>query len=244
MTRSIPRALSTTLACFVACGNPAPNLVSFPILVEARSTDDETLLSGVTVERTRGSNAAENLGATSAEGTLAHTFQLPAGTPIQLAAHCPLGFQLGAPMSPMVVFPLVQGAATQVRTRVACAPEKRSLVIVVRAIIEHGLDRLEPAPGLAIAVDGTDRAHTSASGIAHILLEAAPRTSFRLRLSTTNTNLRPENPERIFVIPDTSDYLVFEQRFEPRAIPATAPPRRNTHRRVVAPHRTIPVRIP
>jgi hypothetical protein len=105
---------------------------------------------------------------------------------------------------------------------VTCAPERRTVLVAVRA---------ENGPGLPVLYLGTEVARTDGSGAANVMLELPAEEQFDLTLGTPDgTKLHPRNPSETFRVPDHDDILSFNQAFlvEKRPVRRAPPPRKPT----------------
>jgi hypothetical protein len=130
---------------------------------------------------------------------------------------CPEGFQ--SPTKPIRVrlTRLVEkGKLPEYRER--CPPTVRRVVVAVRA---------ENGPGLPVMYLNKAVTRTNQDGVAHFALEVAPRTSFQVVLDTSERrDLKPQSPPKVFVVGETDDILLFDQKFEverPRVFGAAKP---------------------
>lgn len=149
------------------------------------------------------------VGRSSATGPLRTSIARPPGTTIRVEHDCPAGFR--DPVEPKLVKLShdqgVGGAASPViELALPCPPSERVVVIAVRA--ENGAD-------LPVLLDDRVESRTGSTGVAHLSTTAPPGTELSVRLDTSERpKLVPQNPRRVFEVPDSDEAFLFDQRFE------------------------------
>jgi hypothetical protein len=196
---------------------PEPERPPFEFVVRVES-DPREPLAGALVR-----HAGVDLGVSSPSGALRVRARGQEGERLTLNITCPAGFR--SPERPTTVT-LRRAAETARRAEylVACPPEKRKVVIAVRAT--HGAN-------LPVKVLEREVARTDASGAAHVVLAGSPEETLELTLDTSaEPRLRPKSPSARFAVGTRDEIVVYNQSFELASAPA---PRRS--------HRPMPLRI-
>ena len=224
-----PRIVSRCAAAIAAWGIAASPTACEPsgppgwkVTLRA-SSDIGKPLSGVQFHR-----SSRRLGATGASGAI--DVELPGrdGETADIMATCPPGFRpLREPIHVKLrAFRGVEQGHGHLEHRVTCRPERRNVVVVVQA---------PGAKTLPVLVDGERRGTTDADGIAHVFFQAEPSSMVRVAVDTSSEpELRPQNPSRPFQIADEDEVFVFATRL---SRPAAKPLRR------AVPPRPIPYRL-
>ena len=178
---------------------------------------------------------ARSMGRTDAAGTL--QLELPGrdGLVVPVTIRCPEGTR--GPAQPIEVTLRTlnildrAAAARGIVNRVNCPPVDRAVAVVVRT------DRRANVP---VFWQGHEVSRTDESGLAVMTFRVRPSTPIQLAMNTAElATLRPQNPTRQFLVPDSDEVLVWEQEFHEEAAPS-ARPRARPH---VGPIRRMPVRI-
>jgi hypothetical protein len=201
-----------------ACASPPEPTYRFLVRVES---DPGVPLAGAVVE-----HDGRPLGASDARGALQLALRGPAGTQLALLVRCPSGSRTSAQTLSVALRPWTD-PARQPEYAARCRPERRSLVVAVRAI---------NAPNVPLRYLGREIARTDARGAAHGLLELPADSSAKLVLDTSAPEhrwLRPRNPELKLSVPDYDDVVLFDQPFvvdapkkpAPRVLPPELPQR-------------------
>jgi hypothetical protein len=201
-----------------ACATPAAP--SYRVLVRVES-DPGVPLAGALIRRD-----GRTLGESDARGELALQLKGPPGSELALEVLCPRGSRSGHQVVAVALRPWTD------RTRrpeyaVQCRPERRSLVVAVRA---------PNAAHVPLRYLGREIARTDAQGAAHGLLELPPDEIAKLTLDTSAPEhrwLRPRNPELKVSVPDHDEVVLFDQPFvvdapkkpRPRVLPPELPRR-------------------
>lgn len=168
---------------------------------------------GVPLAGARVSIGDKLLGTSGSDGKVllgAHALE---GESLSLSIRCPEGHR--SPPKPLNVV-LRRTVDTSVRPEfeASCPPEKRTLVVAVRA---------ENGPGLPIRHLGRELGRTDEAGAAHVLLETTSEEAVELTLDTTShPRLRPSNPSARFRLDRRDEVVAFTQRFEsPKSAPGS-----------------------
>jgi len=136
---------------------------------------------------------------TDKEGRATVTFVARANR-VQLAVHCPSGFQSPEPRS--VPLPR-QGRQPPLELTFACRPLRRTLLLVVRA---------PEAAGMPVLADGESLGNVTAEGTFHAVLQRPPEAVLRLTLDTSSApRFVPQNPVREVRVADRDEIVVFDQ---------------------------------
>lgn len=192
-------------------------------------TDLQPLPGAELLVRTR------SMGRTDAAGTL--QLELPGrdGLVVPVTVRCPEGMR--GPQAPIEVTLRTlnildrASAARGIVNRVNCPPNDRSVAVLVRT------DRRANIP---VLWQGREVSRTDESGLALLTFRVRPSTPLQLAMNTSEQGqLRPQNPTRQFLSPDSDDVVVWDQEFHEEAAPS-ARPRPRPH---VGPIRRGPVRI-
>ena len=158
--------------------------------------------------------AGSEVGRSDAAGMVRLSLSGPIGQEVALQTRCPEGFR--APESSLrVALRSSEPAARLPEYRVRCRPQRRSLVVSLRA---------PNGGGLAVRYLGKQIARTDAQGIAHTLLRLPPGERVKLWLDTSapaHRGLRPQNPVLQFSVPDHDQVVSLQQTF---AVPARPKP--------------------
>ena len=206
-----PVAARLGLVCvlsLVATGCSPPRRQVLQVVVRAESDP------GVGLAQVALLHAGSELGRSNADGALRLRLTGPIGAEVALQVHCPQGFR--APQRQLrVALRSSEPAAQWPEYHVRCRPQRRSLVVSLRA--QHGA-------GLAVRYLGKQIARTDAQGIAHTLLRLPPGERVKLWLDTrapAHRGLRPQNPVLQFSVPDRDEVVSLQQTF---ALPARPKP--------------------
>jgi len=159
------------------------------------------------------------VGTTDASGSVRLSLTGNEGDVAALGVKCPDGF--ASPEKPMTVgLRHFSEGSPAPRFETQCVPLVRSFVVGVRT--ENGANL--PIRRLNRVIGQTDD-----FGVAHLLLQAAPRDQVVLTLDTSAIlALRPQNPTLTFVAPERDQMILLEQKFtlkkrvarvKPRVIP-------------------------
>ena len=155
------------------------------------------------------------IGASDAAGDLPLALTGRLGDLVTLQVQCPEGYRPIEPHLQVVLRPLEPGRTPQYRA--ACRPERRWLVVSVRA--KNAVD--VPLRYLDREIGRTDR-----DGVAHGVVALAPGERAKFVLDTSDPRhryLRPQNPVLQFNMPDRDEVASLEQPFIVDA-PKKAPP--------------------
>ncbi|MET0384475.1 MAG: hypothetical protein ABW321_00885, partial [Polyangiales bacterium] len=188
------------LAGWLALGCAAPKQQRSRVVVHAES-DPGQPLAGVMLGHEDG-----KAGPSDAAGKIALDLQGPLGEWVVLRVLCPSGYQASEPGLRVVLRPFAQ-AQHAPEYHVRCRPERRTLVVSIRA---------KNAVGVPVVYLGKTIGRTDRDGVAHGLLELAEGEQARLVLDTHATEhryLRPQNPVLQVSMPDHDDVLSLEQPF-------------------------------
>lgn len=176
----------------------APVDRNYPILISARSDDqkplaDVQILLGKTV-----------VGRSDASGNVHLSLKGNEGDVASLGVKCPESF--ASPEKEIVVGLRHFAAGSPApRFETQCVPLVRSFVVGIRT---------ENGAGLPIRRLSKIVGHTDNFGVAHVLLQAAPRDQVALTLDTSeNPMLRPQNPILSFQASDRDELVLLEQKF-------------------------------
>ena len=210
-----------------ACGDDeGPPMTE--LAVEFRAHADEAPLEGTRVLRD-----GQLIGTTDADGMLAVSLTGREGETASLSAQCPQGHRNPDDLPELLLRPItdVEGRAQRaMRIDIACRPELRDGVVVVRS---------NGHADLPVLLDGREVARTDENGVAHVAVRMAPHASFSVQLATAHMpDLRPQAPSLTFTVPDSHEIFVFDQELEREEPQVRRRPRRRAKR---GPR---PVRIP
>ena len=218
ITRTTRLALSLLAA---GCGEPPPGPTPFALDLQAASAN------GTSVAGVRAWADGDDLGTTSAGGSLRAELRGREGQAVTLTVACPPGFRTPEPRRRLVLQHLSAQRATPgtkapigaLALRVACEPTERSAVLIVRARAR------EPLAGVPIRRDGVVVGQTDLDGTAHLLLRVQPASSLRIGLDTAAwPALVPRDPVQNYEIGDEDSILLVDRTFAIQpAAPAHAP---------------------
>lgn len=138
------------------------------------------------------------------------------GTKTPLAVRCPPGYRQPAAPIPVLLKTLALGSRLP-EYSASCAPERRRIVVAVRA---------ENGAALPILYLGREIARTDSLGTGHVLLELEPRSQVELTLATDagdSARLRPKNPSLKVIVGDRDEIFSFAPRFSAQDAPQKAP---------------------
>jgi hypothetical protein len=177
---------------------PVASDVGYPVVVTARRDDQEPVQD---VQLLLGTKV---LGTTNATGAVQLSLKGDEGDLVSLTAKCPDTY--ASPEKPIVVgLRRMASGSPPPKFTVQCVPLLRSIVVGIRT--ENGVNL--PIRRLNQVVGQTD-----AQGVAHVLLQAAPRDPVTLTLDTRGDDtLRPQNPTLTFAAPDRDELVLLEQKF-------------------------------
>jgi hypothetical protein len=183
----------------MACEGASERAPAFEISLLVES-DPGVPVSGASV-----ASRGKTLATSQDDGRLRLALNGVEGQIVSLDVDCPDGYR--PPAEPITLSLLrLTGGATAPEYRARCAPLSRPVVIAVRA--DNGSD-------LPVVYMGREVARTDGSGAAHVLLDLAPGSAFRLTLDTSaNDELRPRSPSETFRVPDRNGVQVFEREFQ------------------------------
>lgn len=170
----------------------------YEVVIAARG-DDQAPLGGVQILL-----AKRPLGTTDASGSVRLSLIGNEGDVTALHVKCPDGF--ASPDKPIAVgLRHFTDDSPPPRFETQCVPLVRSFVVGVRA--QKGAHL--PIRRLNRVVGQTD-----GDGVAHLLIQAAPRDQVVLTLDTSAMELlRPQNPTLTFVASDQDQLVLLEQKF-------------------------------
>lgn len=196
--------LLVTGAC--GCASSTSSELQVDVLVES---DPGRPLRGVAVDVD-----GQDIGTTGSGGEVRTSIAVEPGDLVTLAARCPKGFSGEAkPRTFRVRRALPSSSPGRARVRLRCQPDSRLAVFLVRTLSRRTVD---------VFVDGEWAADTSSHGIAHLSRRAPVGTEFLVELVPRGSKLRPARIARVFTMPDSDDFFVFDQSFR-----SIAPPRRS-----------------
>jgi hypothetical protein len=201
------------LALIAAGGCYEPALAGeFQVVISSHS-DRGDALAGVEIW---GEGAL--LGTTNASGGLAVTISAIEGTPFSLQAVCPRGYR--SPDRPTAL--LLRGyrslsspaRAEPLGVEFLCRPAIRAAAVVIRA---------GGQADLPVQWHGREVARTDPHGVAHLLLQVAPNSTFTVGLDTSaRPRLEPQSALFTFTIGDQDDIFMVDQPFAERPEPRRA----------------------
>jgi hypothetical protein len=210
--RRLLQALLLASVCNACASPPAP---SYRVLVRVES-DPGVALAGAKIRRD-----GQSLGESDARGELRLQLRGPAGSQLALEVLCPSGSR-SAQQTVLVALRPWTDTTRRPEYAVQCRPERRSLVVAVRA---------PNAAHVPLRYLGREIARTDAQGAAHGLLELAPDEVAKLTLDTSAPEhrwLRPRNPELKVSVPDHDEVVLFDQPFvvdaPKKPVPHVLPP--------------------
>jgi hypothetical protein len=224
-----PIAVGVVLAALCACEEERPP-PTFRVTFTARA--DDAPLAGVRVIAN-----GRGLGETNERGVLRVDIAGREGQAVAVNAQCPDGHRQPErlPLLTLRAFRGLDPAAQErgIEMSIACPPTERTAAVVIRAGNQAGLP---------VTMSGREVARTDDNGVAHVVFQMQPNTTFRLQLDTTGReDLQPQSPGATFTVADADDIFLFDQPFQikqkrrrwrPRA---AAPPE--------APTAMVPMRI-
>ncbi len=213
-TNSTVRTVIGLTCALAACGEQAPRRFGMHLHAE-RATDMP--LAGVHVWAD-----GRDLGITNAAGRIVAELHGIEGTTVSLTIACPAGHRTDTPTRrvPLRSIEGANRALHPIEVDVRCEPELHRVALVVRAEAPN-------LPSLPIEVDNQKVGQTDASGVAHVLFEARPGSTLRVKLATSSRpNLEPRDPVQTFQVGDEDAILLFAQAFSSPA------PKRSPNRRV------------
>jgi hypothetical protein len=185
--------LNTLFAC---AAEPPPAPYEFVLNIEA---DPGQPLAGAKVFQGK-----KEIGLSAADG-LVHVFAHGAeGSSTQFTIECPEGHK--SPAQPVSAI-LRRGADARrpPQLQVQCPAALRNVVVAIRAV---------NGPNLPVLHLGQPVARTDAAGAAHVHLKATPADVLQLVLDTSsNPELRPQNPTQNFEVPSQDQLFVFDHEF-------------------------------
>lgn len=201
-------------SALAGCAAPEPVIESYELSIRVES-DPGRPLAGATLL-----GAAQFRTVSDAAGLVRLRVSGQQGQRLRFQVHCPEGYR--SPEQPLDVLLTRLGAdAPPPEYGVRCAPERRSVVIAVRA--HRGGD-------LPVKHLGREVARTDRSGAAHVMMQLAPHEPIELSIDTSSRpRLAPQNPTQRFEAPDTDAVMLFDVEFvAPKARPKALPqlPRR------------------
>ena len=174
-----------------------------------------------------------HLGTTNASGGLAVTISAIEGTSFSLQAVCPRGYR--SPDRPTALllrgYRSLSNRAEPLEVQFLCRPVIRAAAVVVRA---------GGQADLPVRWHGREVARTDPHGVAHLLLQVPPNSTFTLGLdASARPRLEPQNALFTFTIGDQDDIFMVDQPFA--ELPEPPPPRRQ--RKPPPPPPKVPVRL-
>jgi hypothetical protein len=183
-----------SLGCSGAGATPA---IEAKVNVRAQ-TSDGAPLAGVLLE------AGSRQAVSAADGAAYLTLSGTEGERREVSITCPDDYE--APADPLIVsIRRSADAAHAYRYEVACAPLRRSIVVVTRAV--NGAD-------LPILHLGSPIGRTNEAGIAHSWVSLPAGESLRLVLDTEGRDLLPRNPSFDFPAVDRDEIVTINQTFD------------------------------
>lgn len=197
--------LGLALACATSGGcedeRPTP---THRVTFTARSDDEP--LAGVQVVAD-----GRPLGETGQDGTLRVDLRGREGQAVAVSAQCPAGHRAPdqLPLLTLRSFRGLDPAAAErgIEMTIACPPAERTAAVVIRTGDEGG--------DLPVVMGGREVTRTDASGVAHLVMEVRPHTTFRLQIDTSEReNLQPQSPGATFTVPDDDQIFLYDQPFQ------------------------------
>lgn len=220
-------ALAIATLCTVsaaACEDERPP-PTFRVTFTARSDDDP--LAGVQVIAD-----GQPLGETGPDGTLRTDLTGREGQSVAVNAQCPEGHRAPEPL-PLLTLRSFRGldpaaAERGIEMTISCPPAERTAAVVIRTGDEGG--------DLPVLMGGREVTRTDESGVAHLVMQLRPHSTFRLQIDTSDReNLRPQNPGATFTVPDADEIFLYDQPFQVKR------KRRRWHRRRREPETSTPM---
>ena len=151
---------------------------------------------------------------TAADGRAHLTLRGSEGEQVVVSVTCPEPYSPPPPLK--VPLRRLAPGSREPTYRLLCAPQKRTVVVAVRAT--NGAD-------LPVLYLGKEIARTDASGVAHAQLELLAGQRFELKLATTGhePKLLPQDPSAVLVVGERDALLTVTQVFsKQKARSATA----------------------
>ena len=151
------------------------------------------------------------LGDTDGDGVLRLDLTGREGQAVAVSAQCPPGHRAPdqLPLLTLRTFRGLDPAAAErgIEMSIACPPAERTAAVVVRTGDEGA--------NLPVTMGGREVARTDESGVAHLVMEMRPHSTFRLRIDTSgNDKLQPQNPGATFTVPDADEIFLYDQPFQ------------------------------
>ena len=151
------------------------------------------------------------LGDTDEDGILRVDLTGREGQAVAVNAQCPPGHRAPEqlPLLTLRTFRGLDPAAAErgIEMTVACPPAERTAAVVIRTG-DEGAD-------LPVMMAGREVARTDESGVAHLVMEMRPHSTFRLQIDTSaNERLQPQNPGATFTVPDADEIFLYDQPFQ------------------------------
>lgn len=198
-----PIVLLFVLLPLGACEEERP-VPTHRVTFTARSDDEP--LAGVRIVAD-----GRPLGETGEDGQLRVDLPGREGQAVAVSAQCPAGHRAPEqlPLLTLRTFRGLDPAAAErgIEMSIACPPAERTAAVVIRTG-DDGAD-------LPILMGGREVARTDESGVAHLVMQLRPHTSFRLQIDTSEEeNLRPQNPGATFSVPDDDEIFLYDQPFQ------------------------------
>jgi hypothetical protein len=232
------------LACGVSGG-----ALSVPLAVHVVG-DDGTLVPGATIQV-----GGQPLGKSDVSGTVRARLEGGEGTVFFASAICPAPFDEAEQQERIVlseVAPLFSSDGS-LSVRFSCRRHTRRAGIVVRARarmrttsvedahkLAAGQDLLTPLSGVPILRGREVVGRTNRDGIAHVVLDASPRSVVDLALDTSRgplADLRPRSPSLSVTMAERDDVYVFDQTFVDEVTPPAPRKRRRVPRHEIRVYR-------
>lgn len=191
------------------CAEPPPP-PAFKIAVRVEGDPGRPLANA---QITRSSKA---LGVTNIEGKTTLAIDGVEGEIADVVVTCPEGY-----LSPnkALSIKLTRLADNRIpEYAVTCPPSMRRVVVAIRA---------DNGPNLPVVYLNRPVTRTDASGAASFALEVPPGSQFSVALDTGDRkDMKPNSPQRIFVVNQQDEVFLFDQRFEieKKARPVVAGP--------------------
>jgi len=229
MWLSREKPLPALLVALIAAGGCyEPALAGeFQVIISGRS-DRGDALAGVEIW-----GEGAHLGATNASGGLAVTIAAIEGTQFSLQAVCPRGYR--SPDRPTALllrgYRSLSNRREPLEVRFLCRPAIRAAAVVVRA---------GGQADLPVRWHGREVARTDPHGVAHVLLELPPNSTFTVGLdASARPRLEPQNALFTFTIGDQDDIFTVDQPF----VEKPEPPRARRKKPAPPPPPKRPIRL-
>ncbi|QQR91303.1 MAG: hypothetical protein IPJ88_06130 [Myxococcales bacterium] len=176
------------------------------------------------------------VGRSGVQGKLRFELSGKEGRRVAIRVKCPIAYQQQELLDTITLHQVLDVKDTAKRKAI-----ERKFVcnaLINKAVV---LVKSNAPAGLPVLLDGREVDRTNEHGIAHVYIEMAPQAEFQVKISTTSQpELRPQEPSRVFRMPEGKEILLFEQDFSIEEAPKV---RKRSRRRRVKKRSSAPVRL-